>query len=153
LILTRQKLPPIDRTVNAPAEGLLSGAYVLADCEGAPDTVLIASGSEVALALEAKVMLEERGGKVRVVSMPSQEIFEKQDPEYRDLVLSADCPERVAVEAGISFGWHRYVGQDGLIIGIDRFGMSAPYTDIAKALGFTAEAVVETVLSQRSPKG
>jgi transketolase len=150
LILTRQRLPAIDRAEHAPAEGLLKGAYVLADCEGKPDTVLIASGSEVSLALAAKAKLEEKDRKVRVVSIPSWEMFEQQNEDYRTSVIPPDCPERVAIEAGATQGWERYVGERGLVIGIDRFGLSAPYKQIASELGFTPEAVVEKVVSHRS---
>jgi transketolase len=150
LVLTRQKLPVINRSICASAEGLLKGAYILADCEGAPGTVLVASGSEVSLALAVKEKLDTRGEKVRVVSIPSWEFFEQQDEEYRNRVIPPDCPERVAIEAGASFGWERYVGQGGLVIGIDRFGISAPYKDIAREFGFTPDAVVERILSHRS---
>ena len=149
-MLTRQKLPAIDRGKNASAEGLLRGAYVLSDCEGEPDTVIMASGSEVALALAAKETLEGQGGKVRVVSMPSWEIFEQQDKAYRDSVLAAGCQRRVAIEAGASMGWERYVGEKGLVLGINDFGMSAPYKEIARELGFTPEAVVKRILSYKS---
>lgn len=150
LVLTRQKLPAIDREKYAPADGLLKGAYILTNCEGAPDVVLIASGSEVALALAVKEKLAARAELVRVVSMPSWELFELQDADYRESVIPPDCRERVAIEAGISLGWERYVGQGGLIVGIDRFGLSAPYKDITTELGFTPEAVVEKILSRRS---
>jgi transketolase len=150
LILTRQKLPPIDRTKYPSSEGTLRGAYVLADCEAKPDTVIIASGSEVWLALAAKAKLDEKGGEIRVVSMPSWELFEQQPSEYRDSVIPPDCPERVAIEAGASQGWERYVGERGLVIGIDRFGISAPYKDIATELGFTPEAVVEKIVAHRT---
>ena len=150
LILTRQKLPAIDRGKYASTEGLLKGAYVLADCEGEPGTVLIASGSEVSLALAVKEKLDARGEKVRVVSMPSWELFDRQDESYRESVIPPECPERVAVETGVGFGWERYVGQGGLVIGIDRFGISAPYKEIARELGFTPEAVVERILSRRA---
>ena len=150
LILSRQKLPPTDRSKYPSAEGTLKGAYILADCEGKPDTVIIASGSEVSLALAAKARLDEKGGKVRVVSMPSWELFEQQTPDYRDSVIPPDCPKRVAIEAGASQGWERYVGEKGLVIGIDRFGISAPYKEIAAELGFTPDAVVEKIDSLRS---
>lgn len=149
LILTRQKLPAIDHASLASAEGLLKGAYVLADCDGKPDTVLVASGSEVALALTAKAKLKEKGRKVRVVSMPSWEMFEQQSEDYRNSVIPPECPKRVAIEAGATQGWERYVGERGLVIGIDRFGLSAPYKQIASELGFTPEAVVEKILAHR----
>jgi transketolase len=142
LILTRQKLPIIDRTRFAGAEGLFRGAYVLADApEGNPDVLLLASGSEVHLALAAREQLAQAGIAARVVSMPSWELFEAQDATYRDDVLPPHITARVAVEAGVSMGWQRYVGREGKIIGLDHFGASAPGGLVLEKFGFTADAV------------
>ena len=140
LILTRQALPVLDRSTYAPAEDAARGAYVLADVPD-PDVILIGTGSEVHLAVAAKALLAERGIQARVVSMPCQEIFNAQPEEYREQVLPSRIRARVAVEAGTTFGWHKYVGLDGAVVGLDRFGESAPYATVYKELGLTAEAV------------
>jgi len=143
LLLTRQNLPILDRSKLAPAEGLLKGAYVLAPESGSrPDVILIASGSEVELCLAAKTKLAESGCDARVVNMPSWELFEAQSAEYRNEVLPPDVTARLAVEAGIPFGWERYIGSVGDIIAINRFGISAPYKEIFKNFGFTVDNVV-----------
>ena len=142
--LSRQSLPVLDRRTLAPASGLEQGAYVLATSEAAPDVVLIASGSEVPLALEARGALAAQGIEASVVSMPSWELFDEQSDRYRASVLPSGVP-RVSIEAGITMGWLKYVGEGGATIGWDRFGMSAP-GDIALAeAGFTSEAVVDAV--------
>jgi transketolase len=147
LALTRQNLPTLDRGQYAPADGLSRGAYTLSDPEnGYPDVILIASGSEVPLALEASEKLKEKGTAARVVSMPSWELFDAQPEEYRNKVLPPELGARVAVEAGISQGWCRYVGDRGEVIGIDRFGASAPGKTVYEKLGLTADRVVETAL-------
>ena len=144
LVLTRQKLPVLDRTQLASAEGLHRGAYVLADAaDGDPELILIASGSEVHLALGARTRLADTGIGVRVVSMPSWELFEAQSAEYRDGVLPPGIRARLAVEAGLSFGWERYVTEDGATISIERFGASAPGSVMFEQLGFTVDRVVE----------
>ena len=143
LALTRQKLPVLDRAGLAPADGLHRGAYVLADADGDPDVILIASGSEVCLALEARDALAGEGVAARVVSMPSWELFEAQTEAYRESVLPASVPARLAVEPGVTLGWERYVGPRGAVIGLDRFGASAPYEDIFANLGFTAEHIAD----------
>jgi transketolase len=154
LVLTRQKLPVLDREKLAPASGTRKGAYVLAEAgavagkdtgsEGdtAPDVILIATGSEVSLALEAREQLQAEGIWCRVVSMPSWELFEAQSAEYRDSVLPPTVRARVSVEAASSFGWERYVGTEGSIIGVDRFGASAPGPEVMAHYGFTVENVV-----------
>jgi transketolase len=134
LALTRQKLPVLE----GPA-AVDRGAYVLQDVAH-PQVVLIASGSEVHVALEAKSLLEQDGINARVVSMPSWELFASQPAAYRDSVLLPDLPH-VAVEAGVSFGWERWVGRHGRIVSIDRFGASAPYQIIMERFGFSAENV------------
>ena len=146
LVLTRQNLPIIDRSKYASAEGLERGAYVLADPQGkAPEAILIATGSEVALALESYQRLAEQGIAARVVSMPSWDRFEKQPQLYRDEVLPPNITARVAIEAASVFGWERYVGTKGAVIGLNRFGASAPYKVIAEHLGFTPANVIDHV--------
>jgi transketolase len=143
LVLSRQKLPVIDPAKYAAPSGLARGAYVLAEASsGAPRLVLIATGSEVSLALEARAKLEENGVPTRVVSMPSWELFEKQDAAYRDSVLPRDVPARLSIEAGSVLGWRRWVGDGGDSIGLARFGASAPGEIVLKELGFSVENVV-----------
>jgi transketolase len=137
LILSRQNLPILDREVLGPASGLERGAYVLADTTGRPAVILIATGSEVHLALEARDLLAQRGIAARVVSMPSWELFDRQPRAYRDQVLPPEVKARVAVEAGSPIGWRTYVGDQGAIIGLDRFGASAPAQTLFEKFGFT----------------
>ena len=144
LVLTRQKLSFIDRSKYAPASGLARGAYVLADPPGGnPEIVLISSGSEVALILDAQKKLEADGIRARAVSMPSQELFARQDQSYQDSVLPKGV-KRVAMEAAHPMSWYRWVGDDGVILGIERYGASAPAATIFTHLGFTVDHVVET---------
>jgi len=151
LFLSRQKLPLIDRASFAAAAGLQRGAYVLADAHGGkPDVILIASGSEVAVALQAREQLQARQVRTRVVSMPSWELFSIQDKAYRESVITRSVRLRVSIEAAVSFGWERWVGEDGLVIGLDRFGASAPYETLMKEFGFTSENVVRKVLERLS---
>jgi len=148
LALTRQGLPVLDRTEYTPATGLSRGAYVLKDAlNGKPDVILIASGSEVHVALGACQALENQGKKVRVVSMPSWDLFEAQPDEYRSQVLPPEVKARVAIEAGTSQGWHRYVGREGTVVCIDRFGASAPSKVLFEKFGITADKVVEKALA------
>ncbi len=145
LILSRQNLPTLDRTKYAPAAGLAKGAYVLADpSDGRPDIILIGTGSEVALCLKAAQALDKEGVRARVVSMPSWELFEQQEPDYRDAILPPDLKARVSVEQGVTLGWDRYVGPEGRAIGMTTFGASAPYQDVQRKFGFTVENVVGT---------
>jgi len=144
LILTRQALPIVDRTKYASAEGLEKGAYILADSAGkTPELILIATGSEVTPAFEAYNKLSAEGIAVRLVSMPSWDLFEKQPQSYRDEVLPPSVTARLAVEAGVTFGWERYVGAKGAVLGINHFGASAPYKIIAEKLGFTGDNVAK----------
>lgn len=144
MALTRQNLPIFDRAKYGSAEGLTRGAYVLADAKGkTPEIILIATGSEVALALEGYEKLSAEGIAARVVSMPSWDLFEKQPQSYRDEVLPPGVTARLAIEAASPFGWERYVGQKGGVIGINRYGASAPYKVIAEKLGFTPANVVK----------
>jgi transketolase len=144
LVLTRQKLGFIDRSKYAPASGVAKGAYVLADSPGgAPQVVLMSSGSEVALILDAQQRLEVEGIRTRVVSMPSHELFAAQSDEYRDSILPVGI-KRISIEASQPMSWQRWVGCDGVALGLNRFGASAPYKEIYEHLGITAAKVVET---------
>ncbi len=147
LVLTRQGVPTYDRSQFGSAEGLLKGAYVLADGDAPePALILMATGSEVSLAMEAFQRLAEKGISARVVSMPSWELFEQQPAEYRDRVLPPSVPYRLSIEAGVTLGWQKYVGAQGRALGLDRFGASAPYEKIYEALGLTVANIVETAL-------
>jgi transketolase len=149
LVLTRQALPIIDRSKYADAAGLAQGAYVLADAPGGkPDVLLLATGSEVALCLEAHERLKAENIKARVVSMPSWELFDDQPQEYRDRVLPPDVTARVSVEQASTFGWAKYVGVAGYSIGMRSFGASAPLKDLVKKFGFTPEHVVAAAKEQ-----
>ncbi|MEO1967176.1 MAG: transketolase [Sphingomonadaceae bacterium] len=141
LIFSRQNLPTIDRERYADADGLAKGAYILADCEGAPEVILMASGSEVSLCLEAHEALAGDGVRCRVVSMPSWYLFEQQDDTYRDRVLPRAVSARLAVEQAAPMGWDRYVGPDGAIIAMQGFGASAPAGELQKKFGFTVEYI------------
>lgn len=142
LVLTRQALPTLDRTQYAPAAGLLCGAYVLAEAaNGKPQLILIASGSEVALALTAQQALLQQNVQARVVSMPSWELFDAQPQAYRDTVLPPGLAARLAIEAGVPQGWHRYVGERGDVLGIDTFGASAAGDVMLREYGFTVDNV------------
>ena len=149
LALTRQALPTLDRTKYAPASGVARGAYVLADAaDGKPDVILMASGSEVSLCVQACEQLKTEGVKARVVSMPSWELFDKQDAAYRASVLPAAVAARVSVEQGTTFGWSRYVGPTGTTIGMHTFGASAPLKELQKKFGFTPDRVVAAAKEQ-----
>ena len=144
LLLTRQKLPTIDRTKYPSEDNLVKGAYVLVENSSVPDLILIGTGSEVQLALGAYEQLVKEGVKVRVVSMPSWELFERQSKEYRASVLPPTVKKRIAIEALVTMGWEKYVGDNGRIIGMHSFGTSAPVDVIFKHFGFTVENVVTT---------
>ena len=144
LALTRQKLPVYDRTKYASAEGLTKGAYIMSEPpSGKVDVILIGTGSEVSIAVEAQDKLAAEGIGARVVSMPSWELFDKQPQSYRDEVLPANITARLAIEAGVTLGWSKYVGDHGDVIGLDRYGASAPYQVIYENFGFTAANMVE----------
>ena len=144
LVLTRQAVPTFDRTRYAPARGVAKGAYILAgDVEEKPDVIFMASGSEVSLCVGAYEQLKAEGVKARVVSMPSWEIFEHQDQDYKDEVLPPDVKARVAVEQASTFGWSQYVGSYGKVIGMHTFGASAPLKELLKKFGFSPDKVVE----------
>ncbi len=153
LILTRQALPTLDRTKYASAAGLAKGAYILADAPGGkPDLILIGTGSEVPLCVEVYEQLTAEGAKVRVVSMPSWELFEHQSPAYRDSVLPPTVTARVAVEQASTFGWERYVGLKGTIIGMKTFGASAPLKDLLTKFGFTPDGILAAARQQLASK-
>ncbi|WP_329348885.1 transketolase [Vibrio natriegens] len=143
LIFSRQNLAQQDRTAEQVAD-IAKGAYILKDCEGKPELILIATGSEVELAVEAAAQLTAEGKQVRVVSMPSTDAFDKQDAAYREAVLPSDVTARIAIEAGIADFWYKYVGFGGKIIGMTTFGESAPAGELFKMFGFTTENVVNT---------
>jgi transketolase len=143
LVLSRQNLPVFDRSKYAAADGLAKGGYVLGDCEGEPEVILIATGSEVQLAVSAYEELTEEGARARVVSLPSWHLFDQQDEAYRESVLPAAVTARIAVEQGSTLGWDRYVGPGGRIVGMHTFGASAPLKDVETKFGFTPEKVVE----------
>jgi transketolase len=143
LLLTRQAVPTVDRSVFAPAAGLLKGAYVLKDPDsGTPRLILMSSGSEVQLIVEAGAELEKQGIPVRLVSFPSWELFKEQTPEYQAQVLPPDIPLRIAIEAGIAQGWERWVGDRGRILSIEKYGASAPYKTIFEQYGLTGAAIL-----------
>ncbi|WP_188204744.1 transketolase [Desemzia incerta] len=145
LVLSRQDLPVMPKTKELARENIQKGAYVLSPQDGEkPEGILIATGSEVALALEAQKELKAQGKDVSVVSMPSMDLFEKQSAEYKESVLPREIRKRVSIEMGATFGWERYVGLDGATIGIDKYGASAPGATVIKNYGFTTQNVVET---------
>lgn len=148
LVLTRQNLPVYERSKMGDATGLAKGAYVLSDADKVyPDVILIGAGSEVQFAVEAQAKLAQQGIAARVVSMPSWELFKKQSDEYRDSVLPPSVTARVAIEAGVPQGWGQWVGPHGSVIGLERFGASAPYKTIYEQLGFTTDNVVLRALA------
>jgi transketolase len=146
LALSRQDIPTLDRTIFAPASGVQRGAYVLADMgEGHPELILMASGSEVSMVVDAGARLAAEGVNVRLVSFPSWELFAAQEQDYRDLVLPPAIRKRLSVEAGVSQGWERWVGDQGAMISIERFGASAPYKTLYERFGITVENILATV--------
>jgi len=148
-LLSRQALPTLDRSKYAPASGVARGAYVLADAPGGkPAAIVIASGSEVSLAVKAHEDLAKEGIGVRVVSMPSWDIFDQQPQQYRDSVLPPDVIVRIAVEQASAFGWERYVGEKGRVIGMHTFGASAPLKELDRKFGFEPERIIDVVKEQ-----
>jgi transketolase len=144
LVLTRQNLPEYDRVAMqmGPASETAKGGYVLCE-DNDYDRMILASGSEVEIAVEAKKILNQQGHKVRIVSMPSTDLFDEQPQEYREKILPKSCRKRLAVEAGASLSWYKYVGLDGQVVAIDRFGASAPYEKLYEVLGLTPQNVAE----------
>ena len=151
LVLARQDLPVLHETASACRDGVPAGAYVLADGPGTPDVIVLATGSEVPVALAASRILRDRGVQARVVSMPAWRLFDEQDQAYREAVLPRAVTARVSVEAGATLGWHRYVGCTGATVGIDRFGVSGPPDEVLAYLGITAERVAEEALRVLRP--
>jgi transketolase len=144
LVLTRQALPQQPRSQEQEA-AVRRGGYILIDSKGAPECLVIATGSEVSIAAQAVNTLNERGRRVRLVSMPATDIFDAQDAAYRESVLPKAVRRRLAVEAGATLGWWHYVGSDGRVLGIDRFGASGKASDLFPHFGFTADNVVRQV--------
>ena len=154
LALSRQPLPTLDRTKYAPATGVARGAYVLADAPGGmPEIILIATGSEVSLAAQAHETLVAGGVRSRVVSMPSWDIFERESQAYRDSVLPPGVTARLAIEQASTFGWERYVGREGGVIGMHTFGASAPLKALQQEFGFTVDNVVATAKALLNRRG
>ncbi|HNS81964.1 MAG TPA: transketolase C-terminal domain-containing protein, partial [Kiritimatiellia bacterium] len=145
LILSRQSLPTLDRSVCAPAAGLQQGAYTLwQNRDGAPDLIILATGSEVAPALKAAQSMEKESAAIRVVSFPSWELFDSQPNDLKEKILPAACAKRLVVEAGVSHGWQKYAGSAGAMVCLNRFGASAPAEVLAEKFGFTAEHIAQT---------
>lgn len=147
LLLSRQKLPVLDQTKYGSARGLEKGAYILSECEGVPQIILIATGSEVSLVMDAQEALKKQGIRARVVSMPSWELFEQQDQTYQHQVLPPAVRKRLAVEVGSPIGWHKYVTDEGTTISMNRFGLSGPGEEVMAYFGFTVENVVKKAKS------
>jgi transketolase len=147
LIFSRQGAPHMSRTEDQ-IRAIEKGAYVLRDCDGMPDAIIIGTGTEVELAVKAAETLTTEGRKVRVVSMPSMDVFDAQDAAYKESVLPDAVKARVAVEAGVTSLWPKYVGMHGRVIGVDRFGESAPAPQVYEAFGVTADAVAAAVREQ-----
>ncbi len=148
LVLSRQALPTFDRTRYGAASGVARGGYILADTPDRPDVILIGTGSEVAPCVAAADILKRKNIAARVVSLPSWELFDQQDETYREGVLPKAVLARVSVEAASTFGWERYTGMDGAMIGMHRFGASAPGPALMKKFGFTADHIAETAEAQ-----
>jgi len=142
IVLTRQKLPTLDPEKYNISGDMSKGAYILSDSSDKIDVILIATGSEVQLALQAKEKLESQDIGVRIVSMPSMELFDMQEDSYKEKILATNIKSRVAIEAGSSFGWRRWVGSEGIVIGVDKFGSSAPYTKVLQEYGFTVDNII-----------
>jgi transketolase len=144
LVFSRQNLPHIARS-QAQIDAISKGGYILKDSDGTPDAIIIATGSEIELAVKAADVLAAKGTKIRVVSMPSTNAFEAQDQAYKDSVLPASVTKRVVVEAGVTDSWWKYAGSNGRVVGLDRFGESAPAGELFKEFGFTVDNVVANV--------
>ncbi|HQY20734.1 MAG TPA: transketolase [Ignavibacteria bacterium] len=143
LVLTRQNLPIIDQSEFGSAENLNKGAYILSDCNVEPEILLIATGSEVSLAMEVQIALQSENISSRVISMPSWELFEKQTDEYKEMIIPKKIKKRISIEAGSKLGWHKYTGDNGLNIGIDEFGKSAPGDILMKEYGFDKDKIID----------
>ena len=143
IVLSRQDMPTFDRTKFGSAEGVLKGGYILQDCDGTPDAILMATGSEVPICVDAAAQLNKGGVKTRVVSMPCWKLFDEQSDDYRESVLPKAVTNRVAVEAGIKMGWERYLGTEGKFVGMKSFGGSAPFEELYEQFGITAAKIAE----------
>ena len=150
IVLSRQNLPTLKETALSFKEGVGRGAYLVKKGKGAIDFTLFATGSELSLAIDVAKALEERGNGVQVVSMPCFEIFEKQEESYKKKIVGGNLGKRVSIEAGVSQGWHRYIGRDGIAISVDSFGLSAPIGDLAHEFGFTVDAILSRLLNEKS---
>lgn len=148
MVLSRQNLPTIDRNGRGPAAGTARGGYTVVDCAAEPQVILIGTGSELMLCIEAAEKLTDEGIAVRVVSMPCFELFDQQDADYRNSILPANVHARVGVEAGIRMGWDRYLGTDGHFVGMDSFGASAPAEALYEHFGITVENIVKSAKAQ-----
>lgn len=148
LVLTRQGVPVLENTQDLAEEGVAKGAYIVSEAEGEAEGILIATGSEVSLAVEAQALLKEKGRQVNVVSIPSMELFEEQDEAYKESILPSALTNRVTIEMGATYGWERYAGDSGAILGIDRFGKSAPGSEVVESFGFTPENVANIYLEK-----
>ena len=146
IVLSRQNLPELSLTKVPYADGVGRGAYILKREKSKPDYTLLATGSELHLAMDLSIELEKMGKQVRILSMPCWELFEKQSPEYKESVLGGDLGQRVSIEAGVEQGWHKYIGREGIAICMESFGASAPARDLAKEFGFTVESILERIL-------
>ena len=147
IVLSRQNLPTLVETAVPFKEGVGRGAYILKKEKSKPDFTLFATGSEVALAMDVAKSLEKQGKDVRVVSMPCFEIFEKQDAAYKESIVGGNLGKRISIEAGVSQGWFRYIGRDGIPICMESFGLSAPIGDLANEFGFTVDAILDRILT------
>ena len=147
LVLSRQNLPTLDRSKFNSADGTVKGGYIVHDTDGTPDAILIGTGSELQYCVEAAEKLAGDGVKARVVSMPCWKLFDEQSADYRESVLPAAVAKRVAVEAGIKMGWEKYIGADGVFIGMEGFGASAPAEELYKHFGITTDNIVAKVKS------
>jgi len=145
LVLTRQGLPVADQTKYASAASLERGAYIISESDSTPQVILIGTGSEVQLLLKVQPKLKEQGIQARVISMPSWELFEMQDNDYKEKIFPKNIRKRLAVEAASPLGWHKYVTDEGDVLGINRFGESAPGDEVMKEFGFTVENVIDRV--------
>jgi transketolase len=146
LILSRQNLPDLAETNVPYSEGMGKGAYIIKKEKKKPDFTLVATGSELNLAMNVANELEKQGKDVRVISMPCWELFEKQSIEYKDSLFGGEIGKRVSIEAGVDLGWHKYIGREGIAICMEHFGASAPANILAKEYGFTVEAILERIL-------
>ena len=143
MLLTRQNVPVLSLSYNKIEIGVRKGAYIVKECDGHPEIILIATGSEVSLAVEVAKLLKDK--KVRVISMPSWELFEQQSKKYKENLIPLRGCIKVSLEAGITLGWERYVGPSGLMIGLDTYGLSAPYKELADRFGFIPQKVVRKI--------